>query len=110
MDKPEKKIQVHKKNFWRFPADAKVALGTKSANENFFEAAQFVVETGSRLQIRLKDHDLEVWINSEKVLGLSKTYPIENSDKKKYFPKAFELASLVLSAANFCATVATLAE
>ena len=96
LDQPEKKIQVHKKSFWRFPADAKVALGTKSANDNFFEAAQFVVETGSRLQIRLQDHNLEVWINSEKVLGLSKPYPIENSDKKKYLPKAFELTSLVL--------------
>ena len=105
LDKPEKKIQVHKKSFWRFPADAKVALGTKSANDNFFEAAQFVVETGSSLEIRLKDHNLEVLINSKKVVGLSKRYPIGNTDKGKYISKAIEVGKIVLAGANLVATL-----
>ena len=74
MDQPEKKIEVHKKSFWRFPAEAKVALGMKTGNDNFFSATQFVVENGSQLEICLVDASLEVWINSKKEIGLAKHF------------------------------------
>ena len=105
MDQPEKKIEVHKKSFWRFPADAKVALGMKTGNENFFEASQFVVVNGSGLEIRLEDSNLEVWINSKKEIGLSKHYPVGKSGKGKYLSKAFEVGKVVLAGANLVASM-----
>ena len=105
MDQPEKKIEVHKKSFWRFPAEAKVALGMKTGNDNFFSATQFVVENGSELEICLVDASLEVWINSKKEIGLAKHYPIGKSGKGKYLSKAFEVGKLVLSGASLVANV-----
>ena len=105
MDQPEKKIQVHKKSFWRFPADAKVALGMKTGNDTFFEASQFVVVNGSGLEIRLEDSNLEIWVNSKKEIGLAKHYPIGKSGKGKYLSKAFEVGKLVLSGASLVANV-----
>ena len=106
LDQPEKKIQVHKKSFWRFAADAKVALGTKKGNDNFFEASQFVVKTGSELEIRLEDANLEVWINSKKAIGLSKPYAIGKSDKGKYLSKVIDAGKIILLGANLVAKVA----
>ena len=105
MNQPEKKIEVHKKSFWRFPADAKVALGMKTGNDNFYSAAQFVVLNGSGLEIRLEDSNLEVWINSKKEIGLSKHYPIGKSGKRKYISKAFEVGKVVLTGANLVTSV-----
>ena len=105
MDQPEKKIEVHKKSFWRFPAEAKVALGMKTGNDNFFSATQFVVENGSQLEICLEDASLEVWINSKKEIGLAKHYPIGKSGKGKYLSKAFEVGKFVLSGASLVANV-----
>ena len=105
MNQPEKKIEVHKKSFWRFPADAKVALGMKTGNDNFFSATQFVVENESELEIHLRDANLEVWINSKKEIGLSKRYPIEKTGKRKYISKAFEVGKVVLTGANLVTTV-----
>ena len=109
LDQPAKKIQVHKKSFWRFPADAKVALGTKTDSDDYFEATQFVVETGSEFEIDLKDANLEVRINSEKAIGTGKHYPIENSGKGKYLPKAIKVGKVVLSGVSIAISVVGLA-
>ena len=105
MNQPEKKIEVHKKSFWRFPADAKVALGMKTGNKNFFEASQFVVVNGSDLEICLEDSNLEIWINSKKEIGLAKHYRIGKSGKGKYLSKAFEVGRVVLAGANLVASL-----
>ena len=97
MDQPEKKIQVHKKSFWRFPADAKVALGMKTGNDTFFEASQFVVVNGSGLEIRLEDSNLEIWVNSKKEIGLAKHYPIGKSGKGKYLSKVVAGGKVILA-------------
>ena len=106
MDQPEKKIEVHKKSFWRFPTDAKVALGMKTGNDNFYIASQFVVENGGELEIRLAGTNLEVWINLKKEIGLTKHYLIGKSGKKKYLSKAF-VVKVALAGASIATSLLT---
>ena len=102
MDKQETKIQVHKKSFWRFPSEAKVALGTKTkAKEDAnFEASQFVVNNGSTLEIRLQDANLEIWIDGKKEIGLAKQYSHNKFSKSKYLSKAFEVTKVLVTGAD----------
>ena len=64
-----------------------------------------MVKTGSELEIRLEDANLEVWINSKKEIGLAKNYPIGKSGKGKYLSKAFEVGRVVLAGANLVASL-----
>ena len=100
MDQREKKIQVLKKSFWRFPTEAKVALGTNISPNDYFSASQFVVNNGSTLEIQLCDANLEIWIDGKKEIGISKYYPLEKSGRGKYIKKALLVANAALSVAD----------
>ena len=86
LDKSETEFTVTKKSWWRFPTQAKVALGHKSGEG--YLASQFVVNNGDTLKIYLDDdQELKYWINEEKKVGETKLYSLEKSNVGKYIVK-----------------------
>ena len=86
LDKSETEFTVVKKSWWRFPTQAKVALGHKSGEG--YLASQFVVNNGDTLKIYLDDYqELKYCINEEKKVGETKLYSLEKSNVGKYIVK-----------------------
>jgi len=104
LDKSETEFTVTKKSWWRFPTQAKVALGHKSGDG--YLASQFVVNNGDTLKIYLDDdQELKYWINEEKKVGETKLYSLEKSNVGKYVVKVGYkvipvVANLVISLAT----------
>ena len=80
LDKSETEFTVVKKSWWRFPTQAKVAVGYKSGEG--YMASQFVVNDEDVLEIGVEDLELKYWINKEKKVGETKRY--EKSNVGKY--------------------------
>ena len=104
LDKSETEFTVTKKSWWRFPTQAKVALGHKSGEG--YLASQFVVNNGDTLKIYLDDdQELKYWINEEKKVGETKLYSLEKSNVGKYIVKVG--CKVIPVIANLAISVAT---
>ena len=101
LDKKEVEVTILKKSFWRFPTEAKMALGNKGPSDKGYEACQFTVQSGDVMEIRLVDDELEIWIGGEKKIGEAKHYSLETSCVGKYALKVgLEVAKLAIGVAG----------
>merc|ERR1712062_199316 len=85
LDKSETEFTVMKKSWWKWPTQAKVAVG-HTAGEGFL-ASQFVVNNGDALKVCLEDHELKFLINKEKKVGETKRYALDKTNYGKYIAK-----------------------